>query len=124
MYVARVLQVTAINLSSQDSVSVGLTWLPCKVPALLGVPLAVLRRSPAPHVHDSQVVTFLMVDPQTGLADPTLDLSHVWVARIDGEDFSSDELWALHDYNCFLMDVWPGSELLPFKFIFIDLFIS
>jgi hypothetical protein len=107
----RLCQTNPVVLTAAQMVEVAdqAEWIVCKVPTLLGLPLSLTRVVGTVPTDDERMAVLMLVDPVTGFAPSKYQcgLGEVLVARRDGEDLSSAEMWELWDYNCYLMDLWP-----------------
>lgn len=98
----------AVNESVPVSVLKAYEWIKCEVPGMIGMPLMVRRCGYQPIRPNKEVAIFLMVDPQTGLADAD------WQQRVgivqfvcsDFKDFSADLFWDIYSYIFTLMDCY------------------
>lgn len=116
------LTVESTELSQQEALSLecncsSLGWLPCFIPMMLGIPLAMRRRIPPSRTSKAPTESLamtLLADPNTGLVPVWVQkrgLGHVLVARMDGEDFTQPDLLELHAYICHLISMsamWAG----------------
>ena len=75
-------------------------WKECTVPAMLGVPIKVMRLRPYTSLPHREIAVFMMVDPVTGFAPPewSRDLGVLAFVRTDLKEFKMDLFWSLYSY--------------------------
>lgn len=95
------------------------TTIKCKVPALLGIPLMIVKVEPLRYQiagddqhFDNQPGTYLTVEPDSGLS-PFLDaFGPCVVFRADYEDFTDVQMNHMFDYLDRLMDAFGDPETI------------
>ena len=75
-------------------------WEKCTVPAMLGVPIQVMRLRAYNIVPYREIAVFMMVDPVTGFAPPewSSNLGVLAFIRTDHKEFKMDLFWSLYSY--------------------------